>query len=228
LDVKRRMIEWWGPIINEAYSATEGAGTAVSAEEWLRKPGTVGRPSAGVVVKILDEDGVECPPNVPGRVYLSQSLWRFEYRNDPEKTKANRIGELFTVGDIGYLDEDGYLFLCDRQADIIVSGGVNIYPVEVEATLMEHPAVADAAVIGAPSDEWGEEVRAVIELRPVAGVVAGPELAAELVDFCRARLAHYKCPRAVDFVDSLARDPNGKLRKQLIRNRYWAGRDRRI
>jgi long-chain acyl-CoA synthetase len=228
IDVKRRMIEWWGPVIVEAYSSTEGAGTTVTSEEWLRKPGTVGMPSGGVTLKIVDDEGNDCPPGVPGLVYLSQTLWRFEYHNDPGKTQANRRGELFTVGDIGYLDDDGYLFLCDRQADVIVSGGVNVYPAEVEATLLAHPAVADAAVVGVPSDEWGEEVRAVVEVDRSAGAVAGPELAQDLIDSCRATIAHYKCPRAVDFVESLGRDPNGKVRKQAIRDRYWEGRDRKI
>ena len=226
IDVKRRMIEWWGPIITESYSSTEGAGTNVTAEEWLRKPGTVGRPSPGVQITIIDDDGKECPPGSPGLVYLTQTLWKFDYHNDADKTASNRRGELFTVGDIGYLDEDGYLFLCDRQADIIISGGVNIYPAEVEAALLEHPSVADATVVGAPNDEWGEEVRAVVQPEP--GVAAGPELEAQLVEFCLARLAHYKCPRAVDFVDSLGRDPNGKLAKRAIRDRYWEGRTRKI
>jgi long-chain acyl-CoA synthetase len=226
IDVKRRMIDWWGPIILEAYSSTEGAGTTVTSQEWLARPGTVGRPSGGVVLRILDEEGNECPPGVPGVVYLSQALWQFDYHNDPDKTSANRKGELFTVGDIGYVDDDGYLFLCDRQADVIVSGGVNIYPAEVEAVLLAHPAVADAAVVGAPSDEWGEQVTAVVEAAP--GSSATSELGDQLIEFCRDRLAHYKCPRAVDFVDSLGRDPNGKLRKQPIRDRYWEGRDRKI
>jgi long-chain acyl-CoA synthetase len=226
VDVKHRMIEWWGPVLVEAYSSTEGAGTTVTSEDWLRKPGTVGRPSPGVALVIVDDEGNECAPRQPGLVYLSQAYWEFEYHNDPEKTRANRRGELYTVGDIGYVDEEGFLFLCDRQADVIVSGGVNIYPAEVEAVLLTHPAVADGVVVGVPSDEWGEEVRAVVEV--TAGTTADVGLAAELVDFCRAELAHYKCPRAVDFVDSLGRDPNGKIRKKPIRDRYWEGRARRI
>ncbi|MGE0878190.1 MAG: AMP-binding protein [Acidimicrobiia bacterium] len=225
-EVKRRMIEWFGPIINEAYSATEGAGTTVTAQEWLERPGTVGRPSPGVVVRILDADGNDCPPNVPGRVFLSQTMWKFEYLGDPDKTSANRIDDMFTVGDIGYLDEDGYLFLCDRDADIIVRGGVNIYPIEIEGVLLEHPAVADAVVVGAPNDEWGEEVRAVVELKP--GVASDSATVDAITDHCRTRLARYKCPTAVDFVDTMPRDPNGKVRKQPIRDRYWHGRTRRI
>jgi long-chain acyl-CoA synthetase len=226
VDVKRRMIEWWGPVLTEAYSSTEGAGTTVTSEEWLRKPGTVGRPSPGVELRILDDDGNECPVGTPGRVFLTPTLWEFEYHHDREKTEAARRGGLFTVGDIGYLDDDGYLFLCDREADTINSGGVNIYPAEVEAVLLEHPAVRDAAVIGVPNDEWGEEVRALVE--PADGATAGDALSEELVGYCRSRIAHFKCPRAVDFVESLGRDPNGKLRKHALRAPYWAGRSRSI
>jgi long-chain acyl-CoA synthetase len=226
IHVKRRMIEWLGPIVSESYSSTEGAGTSVTSEEWLRKPGTVGRPTPGVTLKILDEDGHECATGTPGLVYLSPTLWEFEYRGEPERTRGPRRNDLFTVGDIGYLDDDGYLFLCDRQANTIISGGVNIYPAEVEAILLQHPAVMDVAVIGVPNDEWGEEVRAVVEAHDDQPESNG--LGAELIEFCRANLAHYKCPKAVDFVRSLERDPNGKLRKGEIRGRYWEGRDRRI
>ena len=226
IEVKRRMIEWWGPIITEAYSSTEGAGTYVTSEEWLRKPGTVGRPSPGVEIRILDEQGRECGPGDQGLVYMTPSLWDFEYHHDDEKTKAARRGTMFTVGDIGYLDEDGYLFLCDRQADTILSGGVNIYPAEVEAALLQHPAVRDVAVVGAPNEEWGEEVRAVVELQDPT--LAGPALGTELIEFCQSQIARFKCPRTVDFVESLARDPNGKLRKGVIRAKYWPDADRRI
>ena len=225
-EVKRRMIEWWGPIITETYSSTEGAGTTVTSEEWLRKPGTVGRPAAGVEMKILDEEGRECGPGEPGLVYMTPSLWDFEYHQDDAKTRAARRGTMFTVGDIGYFDEDGYLFLCDRQADTIVSGGVNIYPAEVEAALLQHSAVRDVAVVGVPNEEWGEEVRAVVELRDPT--LAGPALGTELIEFCQSHIARFKCPRTVEFVASLERDPNGKLRKGLIRAKYWPDADRRI
>jgi long-chain acyl-CoA synthetase len=219
VDVKRRMIEWWGPIISEAYSSTEGAGTTVTSQEWLERPGTVGRPSPGVEIKIVGEDGNECPPGEPGLIYLTPALWEFEYHDDSNKTQASRIGDMFTVGDIGYLDEDGYLFLCGRQAETIISGGVNIYPAEVESVLLQHPAVRDVAVVGAPDEEWGEAVLAVVEPDVLADT--GPTLESELIEFCRERIAHYKCPRSVEFVDSLDRDPNGKVRRGLIRSRYW-------
>jgi long-chain acyl-CoA synthetase len=179
-----------------------------------------------VVIKILSADGTECPPGEQGLVYMTPSLWDFEYHHDPEKTQAARRQRMFTVGDIGYLDEDGYLFLCDRQADTIISGGVNIYPAEVEATLLRHPAVRDVAVIGVPNPEWGEEVRAVVEVEDPGSV--SPDLEKELIQFCRTHIARFKCPRAVDFVDTLQRDPNGKLRKGVIRARYWPQEGRRI
>jgi long-chain acyl-CoA synthetase len=159
-------------------------------------------------------------------VFLSQTLWTFDYNHDAAKTEQSRRDGLFTVGDIGYLDDDGYLFLCDRQAEVIISGGVNIYPAEVEARLLEHPGVGDVAVIGVPDEEWGEAVRGVVE--PAAGVAPTPELAAELVVWCREGLAGFKCPRVIDFVDELGRDPNGKVRKAQIRAPYWEGRERRI
>jgi long-chain acyl-CoA synthetase len=225
VEVKRRMLEWWGPVIYEYYGASEGGGTLVKADEWLRKPGTVGRPWAGAAIRILDDDGKECPPGSPGTVYL-KLLQPFEYRGDPEKTHASRRGDFFTVGDVGYLDADGYLFLCDRKIDMIISGGVNIYPAEVEAVLLTHPRVGDAAVFGIPDDDWGERVKAVIE--PAKGVTPGPELAQELLAFCAERLAHYKCPSSVDFVDALPRDPNGKLYKRRLRDPYWQNRERAI
>jgi len=225
VEVKRRMLEWWGPVIYEYYGASEGGGTLVTADEWLRKPGTVGRPWAGAAIRILDDDGKECPPGSPGTVYL-KLLQAFEYRGDPEKTRAARRGDFFTVGDVGYLDADGYLFLCDRKIDMIISGGVNIYPAEVEAVLLTHPRVGDAAVFGVPDDDWGERVKAVIE--PAKGVTPGPELAQELLTFCAERLARYKCPSSVDFVAELPRDPNGKLYKRRLRDPYWQNRERAI
>jgi long-chain acyl-CoA synthetase len=159
-------------------------------------------------------------------VYLQMGGATFEYHRDAEKTRATRLGSLFTVGDIGYLDDEGYLFLCDRASDMIISGGVNIYPAEIEGELSCHPAVDDVAVFGVPHDEWGEEIKAVVQ--PVAGVEAGPDLSADLLDFLAARLARFKLPRSIDFTDELPRDPNGKLYKRRLRDPFWAGRDRRI
>jgi long-chain acyl-CoA synthetase len=226
VDIKRRMIEWWGPVIYEYYAATEGGGTLVTAEEWLLKPGTVGKPWPISEIVILDDDGNPLGPNEVGTVYMAINGLNFEYYHDPEKTASARRGRFFTVGDMGYLDEDGYLFLCDRKSDMIISGGANIYPAEIEAVLLTHPKVADAAVFGIPNEEWGEEVKAVIE--PAPGVAPSSELAEEILEHCRARLAKFKLPRTIDFVDELPRDPNGKLYKRKLRDPYWAGRERAI
>jgi long-chain acyl-CoA synthetase len=225
VDLKRKMLEWWGPVIYEYYGATEGGGTLVGPEEWLRHPGTVGRAWEGAEIRILDDEGAECPPGQPGTVYM-KVLQDFAYKGDEEKTRASRRGGFFTVGDVGYLDEDGYLFLCDRKIDMIISGGVNIYPAEVEAALFSHPGVADAAVFGIPDDDWGEQVKAVVE--PAPGAVAGPDLEREILDHCAERLARYKCPRSIDFTRAMPRDPNGKLYKRKLRDPYWVGRERAI
>ena len=162
VDLKRRMFDWWGPVIYEYYGATEGGGTLVTPEEWLERPGTVGRAWAGAEIRILDDDKQPCPPGAPGAVYM-KLLNPFRYKGDEQKTRENRHGDFFTVGDIGYLDDMGYLFLCDRKIDMIISGGVNIYPAEIEAVLFGHPRVADAAVFGVPDSDWGEQVKAAIE-----------------------------------------------------------------
>jgi acyl-CoA synthetase (AMP-forming)/AMP-acid ligase II len=223
ISVKRDMIEWLGPILVEYYGATESNGfTWCDSGEWLTHPGTVGRAVVGDV-EILDDDNKPVAAGIDGTVWFRGST-NFEYFNDPEKTRANRIEGTdpsqvaSTVGDIGHLDSDGYLYLTDRKSHTIISGGVNIYPQETENLLIEHPSVADVAVIGVPHDDLGEEVKAVVTLlRPEE---ASPELAAELVDFCRDRMAHFKCPRSVDFVDELPRLPNGKLYKRLLSDRY--------
>jgi long-chain acyl-CoA synthetase len=219
------MIEWWGPILFEYYGGTEGGATMVDSHRWLERPGTVGQPWPGTTLSILDDDGNECPTGVPGTVYLKTPFGAPEYHNDPEKTAAVRHGELFTLGDVGYLDDDGWLFLCDRKIDMIISGGVNIYPAEIEAVLLEHPKVGDVAVIGVPNTEWGEEVKAVVE--PAVGVTGDAALANELIEFCRERLAKFKCPRTVDFQE-LPRYMSGKLYKRVVRETYWKDAGRAI
>ena len=226
IDVKRRMLEWWGPVIYEYYAASEGGGTLVTPQEWLQYPGTVGRAWPTSAVRVLDDEGKDCPPGQPGTVYMSLGAADFEYHKDEEKTRANRRDGFFTVGDMGYLNEDGYLFLCDRKIDMIISGGVNIYPAEVEAVLLAHPQVADAAVFGVPDEDWGEQVKAVIE--PAPGVEPSPRLAEEILAFCLERAAKYKCPKSIDFIDVMPRDPNGKLYKRKLRDPYWKGRERAI
>jgi long-chain acyl-CoA synthetase len=220
VSVKQRLIEWLGPIVVEYYAATEGVGSFVDSATWLTKPGTVGRPFTEGQVVIGDEQGNPLPVNEVGLVFLraAPGRTRFEYYKDPDKTEGAYRGEYFTLGDVGYLDDDGFLFLTDRTANLIISGGVNIYPAEVDAVLLEHPAVGDAATIGIPNDEWGEEVKAVVELQP--GVEPSDDLADELVEFCRARLSHFKCPRSVDFIDQLPRQDNGKIYKRHLREKY--------
>lgn len=226
IDVKRRMLEWWGPVIYEYYAASEGGGTLVTPQEWLRYPGTVGRAWPGSEIRILDDEGRQCPTGQPGTVYMSLAQADFEYHKDRAKTEASRREGFFTVGDVGYLNEDGYLFLCDRKIDMIISGGANIYPAEIEAALLTHPKVADAAVFGIPNEDWGEEVKAVIE--PAPGVEPGPALAAEILAYCAGRLARYKQPKSIDFIETMPRDPNGKLYKRKLRDPYWQGRERAI
>ncbi len=226
VEVKRRMLEWWGPVIYEYYAASEGGGTLVTPQQWLQYPGTVGRAWPSSEVRVLDESGADCPVGTPGTVYMKMSGMDFEYHKDKAKTDANRRDGFFTVGDIGYLNEDGYLFLCDRKIDMIISGGANIYPAEIEAALLSHPQVADAAVFGVPNEDWGEEVKAVIE--PTDGAVPGAALAEEIIAFCQGRLARYKCPRSVDFIEAMPRDPNGKLYKRKLRDPYWAEKEKKI
>ena len=224
--VKQAIIDWWGPVLVEYYAATEGTGTFVTSSEWLERPGTVGRSPTPDHVRILDPvSGEPLPAGEVGTVYLkAPAVGRFDYFGDPDKTAASYQGDHFTMGDVGYLDADGYLFLTDRSADLIISGGVNVYPAEVEAELLGHPDVADAAVIGVPDPDWGEVVVAVVEVRPDA--VPGDELAAALVAHCRAGLAHFKCPRRVDFTDRLPRTDSGKLYKRRLRDEYRARAER--
>jgi long-chain acyl-CoA synthetase len=225
-DVKRRMIDWWGPVLDEYYNSTEGVGmTIIHSREWLAKPGSVGKAGPGNEILIVDDDGQPLPTRQIGTVY-TVARDDFEYFKDPDKTRRARLGRYATVGDVGYLDEDGYLFLCDRKTDMIISGGVNIYPAEIESVLITHPAVADVAVFGIPNDEWGEEVKAVVE--PRAGVAGSATLSEELLAFCSGKLARYKLPRSIDFAERLPRDPSGKLYKRKLREAYWQDRQRAI
>lgn len=221
VEIKRQMIDWWGPVLYEYYSSTEANGvTLVSPDEWLARPGSVGRAALGVI-HICDESGAELPTGGIGTVWFERDRMPFAYHHDPEKTAGAQHPDHPTwsaVGDIGYVDDDGYLFLTDRKAFMIISGGVNIYPQEAEDILTVHPAVADVAVIGVPDPEMGEQVKAVVQL--VDGAVPGDELAAELIAFTRARLAHYKTPRTVDFTDDLPRSATGKLVKAELTRRY--------
>ncbi|MFA7503899.1 MAG: AMP-binding protein [Burkholderiaceae bacterium] len=227
VQVKEQMIEWWGPIIHEYYGATEGLGfTACNSQEWLAHRGTVGRVLLGDL-HILDENMEPAPKGTPGEIWF-RTATPFEYFNDPQRTRESRSadGTMSTVGDVGYVDDDNFLYLTDRSTFMIISGGVNIYPQECENLLITHPSVADAAVFGVPNEDLGEEVKAVVQ--PMPGVAAGPGLEAELIAFCKEHLASIKCPRSVDFTDELPRLPTGKLYKKPLRDRYWTGRERRI
>ena len=219
--VKKAMIEWWGPVIDEYYAGTEGNGfTAIKALQWLERPGSVGTCMGEATLHICDEDGNEVPPRGEGSVYF-QGPRPFEYHNDPDRTAETRnLHGWTTLGDVGWVDEDGYLFLTDRKSFMIISGGVNIYPQEIENLLVGHPKVADVAVIGAPHDDLGEQVVAVVQ--PANMADAGDALAAELTAYCRASLSGVKTPRRIDFIAELPRHDTGKLYKRLIRDAYWA------
>ena len=220
VEVKQAMMAWWGPIIHEFYAGTEGNGlTSIGPQEWLERPGSVGRAVWGIP-KICDEDDNPLPPREIGAVYFADGA-PFEYHNDPEKTAASRNRHGWTtLGDVGWLDEDGYLYLTDRKSFMIISGGVNIYPQEVEDQLVLHPKVADVAVIGAPDPEMGEQVVAVVQ--PDCWSDAGPQLEAELLEWLRPRLGRHKIPRKIDFAETLPRTPSGKLLKREVREPYWA------
>ncbi|MBV7257839.1 AMP-binding protein [Pacificimonas sp. WHA3] len=220
VEVKHRMIKWWGPVIFEYYASTEGTGfCAITSEEWLKKPGSVGKALLGEI-RILDDDGNLLPQGREGRIFFAGG-GEFEYHGDPEKTASVRHAEHgATFGDIGYVDEDGYLFLTDRAAYMIITGGVNVYPQETEDVLIMHPKVEDVAVIGVPNEEFGEEVKAVVQPRDWAD--AGEDLAAELMAFARERMSHVKCPRSIDFEKALPRHDTGKLYKRLLKDKYVA------
>ena len=219
-DIKARMIDWWGPVLIEYYAGSEGNGVTVStSKDWLAHRGTVGRSVVGTL-KILDDDGNELPVGETGTVYFADGP-KFAYHNDPDKTqRAFNDRGWSTLGDVGYLDNDGFLYLTDRKAYMIISGGVNIYPQETEDILISHPAVADVAVFGVPNEEMGEEVKAVVQPHDMAR--AGKDLADELILFCRKHLSPIKCPKSVDFEAELPRTPTGKLVKRHLRDKYWA------
>jgi fatty-acyl-CoA synthase len=223
VQVKQKMIDWWGPVLLEYYAGTEGNGmTAIDSGTWLTKPGTVGRPIMGTV-RICADDGTELPAGQTGGVYFESEEVPFAYHNDPDKTRAAQHRDhpnWTTLGDIGYLDEDGFLFLTDRKAFTIISGGVNIYPQETENVLALHPAVYDVAVIGVPDPEMGESVAAFVQ--PAPGAVPGPELEQEIIAFVKSKIAGFKAPRTVRFVDSLPRSEAGKLMKSELKARYAA------
>ncbi|RYF97690.1 MAG: acyl-CoA synthetase, partial [Caulobacteraceae bacterium] len=227
VEVKRQMIEWWGPILYEYYAGTEASGsTFITSEDWLEHPGSVGRAALGVL-HICDEDGEELPIGETGLVYFEREAPTFEYHNDPAKTASARhpkYANWNALGDVGYLDEDGYLYLTDRKAFMIISGGVNIYPQAIEDALITHPKVADVAVFGIPDPEMGEAVKAVIE--PAPGQTPSDDLAAELMTYARERIAHYMAPRSIDFIEEMPRLPTGKLYKRVLRDAYW--QDRKI
>lgn len=224
--VKEEMIAWWGKVIYEYYAGTEGNGfCAINSEEWLAHRGSVGKPLLGEL-HIVDEAGEELPPGEAGTIFFAGG-GEFEYHNDPKKTEESRNAKGWsTLGDVGYVDEEGYLYLTDRKAFMIISGGVNIYPQETEDTLITHPKVADVAVFGVPNEDFGEEVKAVVQ--PANMDEAGPALEEELIAFCREHLAHLKCPRSIDFQAELPRHPTGKLYKRLLRDRYWGNKDSKI
>jgi len=210
---------WWGPVIWETYGGMEGAATIAKPHRWLEKPGTVGRAVRGVRLFVLDDDGNELPAGEVGNIYMDNGVG-FSYHDDPDQTESAFKGKRFSLGDIGYLDSDGYLFISDRAKDMIITGGTNVYPAEIEAALLEHPKVADAGVIGIPDPDWGETITAVVQLKP--GVQPTDELQVELIAFCKERLASYKVPRRWEFRDDLPRTEAGKLYKRKIRDEYVA------
>lgn len=229
LGIKQQMFDWWGPIIHEYYAGTEANGfTHCGPEEWLSHPGTVGKPVFGVP-RICDDDGNELPVGQPGIVYFEMPERPFSYHKDDDKTRSVQHPQhdnWTALGDVGYLDEDGYLYLTDRASFMIISGGVNIYPQEIEDQLILHPAVTDVAVIGVPDEEMGEAVKAVVQLADPNGDHAALEQ--ELLAYGREHLAHYKCPRSVDFMEELPRLPTGKLYKRILKDRYWGRHDSKI
>jgi len=228
VETKRQMIEWWGNAIWEYYAATEGGGTWTSAAEWMKYPGTVGKRWPNSEVIVVDEEGDELPPFQSGTIYMRMGGNQFEYYKDEAKTSKSRLKDsgYWTVGDVGYFNDDGYLFLNDRSNDMIIVGGVNVYPAEIEGALIQHPAVGDVAVFGIPNEDTGEEIKAVIELRP--GFEGNDATTKSIMDYCRDNIAKQKHPRTIDYTTEMPRDPNGKLYKRRLRDPYWEGRTRSI
>jgi long-chain acyl-CoA synthetase len=228
IPLKRAMIDWLGPILIEYYGASEtGSGIQIDSLDWLSHPGSVGRRPSPEGVVIRDSDGCDLPDGAEGTIWIRvDPATRFSYFNAPEKTAGQYDGDYATLGDVGRFDADGYLYLTGRTAECIISGGVNIYPREVDEALLDHPAVADACVVGVPSRDWGEEVKAVVQLRP--GTVPSVELADALIAHARSRIASFKCPRTIDFVEQLPRNPAGKIARATVRASYWAGREAAI
>lgn len=229
VEVKRQMIDWWGPILLEYYAGTEGNGsTVIDSHEWLGRPGSVGRATHGVL-HICDDEGRELPTGEAGLIYYEQETMPFAYHNDPEKTRAAQhpvYPNWSTLGDLGYVDDTGYLYLTDRKAFMMISGGVNIYPQAIENVMILHPDIADVAVFGVPNAEFGEEVKAVVQLVP--GIEPSPALAEALIAYAREHLAHYMAPRSIDFIDELPRLPTGKLYKRQLRDPYWSANRTKI
>jgi long-chain acyl-CoA synthetase len=226
IGIKQQMLDWWGDCVWEYYAATEGGGTIASPQAWRERPGTVGNAWPISELLIADDNGEPQPTGRPGTIYMKMGVATFEYYGDDEKTKANRLRDYFTVGDIGYLDEDGFLFLCDRKSDMIISGGANIYPAEIEAEIIMNPKVADVAVFGIPDEDWGEQIKAVVQ--PAEGVEPSDAFAREILASLEGRLAKMKWPRSIDFTEELPRDPSGKLLKRRLRDPYWADQATKI
>ena len=226
---KRGLIEWWGPKITEYYGSTEGSViSTISSDDWLARGGSVGRPLENFEVIVVGDDQRPAEPGEPGTLYFRNRMGTdFSYHNDDAKTAAAHLEPgVFTTGDVGYLDADGFLWLSDRKIDMIISGGVNIYPAEIEGALAGHPAVADVAVIGVPDDEFGENVKGIVQLAD--GQLPSDALAAELIAHCRSLLAGYKAPKTIDFIDTIPRTATGKIQKRPLREPYWAGLDRKV
>lgn len=225
--VKESMFAWMGPVIYEYYAATEGGGGYnIAPQEWLENPGSVGKAPETAENKVCDDNGNEVEAGVVGTIYFKAPALRFEYYKDQEKTSSSYMGDFFTLGDMGYINEAGYLYLTGRSAETIISGGVNIYPQEADDVLLKHPAIADVCTVGVPNDEWGEEIKSVVLLKD--GVESSEDLVDELISFVREHLAAFKSPKTIDFVDDLPRLPSGKIQRRLVREPYWAGRDKQI